>query len=67
MVRHRTGLLKCNRGEGKREDQPSCNDTAESGFKSGGGRVRHGGRSKCCSSYLEYANLRPQPGFALWH
>ena len=36
MVRHRTWLLKCNRGEGEREDQPSCNDTAESGFKSGG-------------------------------
>ena len=66
MVRHRTRLLKCNRGKGEREDQPSCNDTAESDFKSGGGRVRHGGRSNAAQAIL-FANLTSQPGFALWH
>jgi hypothetical protein len=48
VVRLSTGLVRSNRREDEREEQPSRHDAAEDGFKPSGSRVRrvrHGGSS----------------------
>ena len=68
MVRHRTRFLKNAIGAKANERTNQAATILPRAVSSlVGGECVMADAPKCYSSYLEYANLRLQSGFALWH